>query len=60
MEAIIFNLFGVLFRMIGLLILGGILVAVLTDIQRKAFDNKHTGLVSMLKVNHQLVGKDSR
>ncbi len=57
MEAAIFKLFGVLFRLVGLLILGGILVATLTDLQKKAFNSKHTGLVNMLQINQQLVGK---
>jgi len=60
METIIFNFFGILFRMVGLLIVGGVLVAVLTDIQHKAFDSKHTGLISLLQVNQQLVGKTGK
>lgn len=57
MEAIVFNLFKVIFRMVGLLILGGVLVAALIDIQKHAFNSKRTGLTSMLKINQQLVGK---
>ena len=57
MEAFIFNCFGFLFRMVGLLILSGAMVAALSDIQKKAFDSKHNGLVSLLQINQQLVGK---
>jgi len=57
METIVFRFFGVLFKFIGILIVGGTMVAVLTDIQKKAFDSKRIGLTSMLKINEQLVGK---
>ena len=57
METIIFNFFGILFRTVGVLILVGVFVAVLTDMQKKAFDNHHRGLISLRQVNEQLVGK---
>jgi len=57
METIVFNIFGSLFRFIGVLIVGGTLIAMLTDIQKKAFESKRVGLTSMLKINQQLVGK---
>ena len=57
MESIVFRLFGALFQTVGILILTGVLVAVLGDIQKRAFESKRTGLTSMLKINEQLVGK---
>jgi hypothetical protein len=57
METIIFRFFGVLFRMVGVLLLGGILVTFLIDMQKKAFDSHHQGLLSMSHINEQLVGK---
>ena len=57
MATFIFRLFGALFEWIGFLIITGSLISALIDIQSRAFDHKHTGLVSMLKINQQLVGK---
>ena len=57
METIIFRAFSVLFKMAGILMVAGTLVCVLTDIQKKAFNSRKVGLVSMLKINEQLVGK---
>jgi hypothetical protein len=57
MPMLIFSFFKLLFRMVGLLILGGVLVLALTDIQKRAFQSKTTGLTSMLQINQQLVGK---
>jgi hypothetical protein len=57
MENLVFRLFGVLFKFIGVLLVGGTIVAVLTDIQKKAFDSRRIALTSMLKINQQLVGK---
>ncbi len=59
MESLIFNLFGRLFKFVGVLIVGGVMVFALMDIQKRAFDSKSTGLISMLRVNQQLVGKES-
>lgn len=56
MENIVFRAFGILFQAIGLLILAGLMVAVLTDLQQRAFISKRSGLTSMLKINTQLVG----
>lgn len=57
MEAVVFKLFGVLFKLVGILIVGGTIVTALVDLQRNAFESKRVGLISMLKVNQQLVGK---
>lgn len=57
MESIIFRAFEVTFKAIGFLLLTGAIVAALTDIQKRAFESKRTGLTSMLKINEQLVGK---
>ncbi len=57
METLIFKFFGVLFRLVGILLLTGAMVSVLSDLQKKAFHSKQVGLVSLLKINQQLVGK---
>ena len=56
MESIVFRAFGVLFQAVGLLILAGLMVTVLTDLQHRALVSKRSGLTSMLKINEQLVG----
>jgi hypothetical protein len=57
MESIIFRVFEVTFKAVGILLLTGALASALTDIQKRAFEGKRTGLTSMLKINEQLVGK---
>lgn len=57
MENIVFRSFEVAFKAVGILLLTGAIVAALTDIQKRAFESKRTGLTSMLKINEQLVGK---
>jgi hypothetical protein len=57
MDSIVFRVFPILFRLIGILVVTGVFVSVLTDIQQKAFSSKRTGLVRMLSINQQLVGK---
>jgi len=57
MENVIFRCFEVAFKAVGILLLTGAFVAALTDIQKRAFESKQTGLTSMLKINQQLVGK---
>ena len=57
MENIIFRVFEVAFKAVGILLLTGVMVSALTDIQKRAFPSKQTGLTSMLKINQQLVGK---
>lgn len=57
MENIIFRVFDVAFKTVGILLLTGVLVSALTDIQKRAFQSKQAGLTSMLKINQQLVGK---
>lgn len=57
MVGIIFKFFEITFRLVGILLLTGLLVSVLTNVQQRAFDSKQAGLTSMLKINEQLVGK---
>lgn len=57
MEGVVFKVFEMLFKFIGALIVVGIFLSVLTDLQRMAFESKRTGLTSLLRVNQQLVGK---
>lgn len=57
MGNIIFKSFQFLFRFVAVMLVAGTFVSTLTDIQKKAFHNKKIGLVSMLKINQQLVGK---
>ncbi|OQW47458.1 MAG: hypothetical protein A4S09_15160 [Proteobacteria bacterium SG_bin7] len=57
MESIIYRIFEVAFKAVGILLLTGFMVSALSDIQRRAFHSKKTGLTSMLKINQQLVGK---
>lgn len=57
MESVIYKTFGVLFQKVGMLILTGVIISVLTDLQKHAFESKQRGLTSMLKINEQLVGR---
>lgn len=57
MESLILKMFGALFRLVGILMFLGLMTAALLDIQKLAFSSKHVGLVRMLQVNQQLVGK---
>lgn len=57
MEAIVFKLFETLFRLMGILIVTGAIANTLLDLQQRAFDSKRVGLVNMLSINQQLVGK---
>ena len=56
MENVIFRVFEVAFKTVGMLLLVGLMTTVLTDLQRRAFDSKKVGLISMSQINHQLVG----
>lgn len=57
MESFIFKFFGVLFRMVGVLLFYGLMASVLVDLQKLAFQSKRVGLVNMLHINQQLVGR---
>ena len=57
MEALVLKVFTVLFRMVGILLLAGTMMCVMIDIQKMAFSSQRRGLVSLLSVNSQLVGK---
>lgn len=58
MENIIYRSFEIAFKAVGILLLTGIMVSALTDIQQRAFESKRSGITSMLKINQQLVGKE--
>lgn len=57
MEAFLVKTFEVIFKAVGVLLVFGLMGNVLSDLQTRAFNSKRVGLVSMLKVNQQLVGK---
>lgn len=57
MEALFRTIFEKLIDGIVILILTGSILSYTLDLQTKAAHQKKTGLVSMLKVNQQLVGK---
>lgn len=57
MENFVVKAFVVLFKMVGMLLFCGLMASVLSDIQKLAFSSKRVGLVNMLEVNQQLVGK---
>lgn len=56
MEALLFKLFEAFYRVIAVLILTGLILVALIDVQKRAFDSKKRGLASMLRINQQLVG----
>jgi hypothetical protein len=57
MESIVFRVFGTLFRIVGILIFTGTIATVLIDLQKRAGNANRIGLVSLLSVNSQLVGR---
>lgn len=57
MESYIVKVFGGLFQLVDILPFCGLMASVLTDLQARAFNSKRVGLVNMLQVNQQLVGK---
>ena len=57
MESLIVKIFQVVFKLVVTLMISGTLVTALMDLQKVAFQSRRTGLLSMLKVNQQLVGK---
>lgn len=57
MESLIIKTFQFIFKLVVSLMMCGMLVSVLSDLQAGAFYSKKVGLVSMLHVNEQLVGK---
>ena len=57
MEGVIFKICSTVFELALALIFWGVIGTALMDIQAKAFNSKSVGLVSMLKINQQLVGK---
>lgn len=57
MESLAIKTFQLIFKFIVNLMMCGMLVSVLLDLQTAAFHSKKLGLVSMLHINQQLVGK---
>jgi hypothetical protein len=57
MDGIIFKVFGAIYKLVGILIFTGTIATALGDLQTKAFHSKQVGLVSMLSINRQLIGK---
>lgn len=57
MESVIVKFFGAIFNSIRILLFCGLMAGVLSGLQKAAFHSKQVGLVSMLQVNQQLVGK---
>lgn len=55
-ENIIYRVFEIAFKVVGILLLTGALVSVLADIQQRAFQSKRRGLINMQNINRQLVG----
>lgn len=60
MLGMIFRFAGILFGLVKALMIAGLFVSVLSSLQAKTFHSKRVGLVSMLNVNQQLVGKSSK
>lgn len=60
MENLVVKVFGVIFKMAGIFLFCGLIVSVLSDIQKMAFHSKSVGLVNMLDVNQQLVSNSQR
>lgn len=56
MDTIVFRIFGIIFRTVGVLLVTGTIATVLGDLQIRAFHSQHMGLVSLVSVNRQLVG----
>ena len=54
MVSIIFKIFSVLFATVKIMIFTGIITAVLLAAQKRAFDSKRRGLVSLTSINKQL------
>jgi hypothetical protein len=57
MESLVIKIFQVIFKFVVALMISGTFVTVIVDLQKAAFHSKQMGLVSMLQINQQLVGK---
>lgn len=60
MASLTFNAFGIIFRLVGVVMLAGVLTSVLLDLQKLAFESKIKGLISMRSINEQLLSKTPR
>lgn len=60
MESFFVKVFEALFKTVGVLLVCGLMGSVLRDLQIRAFHSKRIGLVSLLHVNQQLVGKTNK
>ena len=57
MESIVFKCFEALFNAVRILLFCSLMAGVLSGLQKSAFQSKQIGIVNMLQVNQQLVGK---
>lgn len=57
MESIVFKFFEALFNAVRVLLFCGLMAGVLSGLQKSAFQSKQIGLINMLHVKQQLVGK---
>ena len=57
MESIVFKFFEAVFNAVRVLLFYGLMAGVLSGFQKSALQSKQIGLVNMLQVNQQLVGK---
>jgi len=57
MGSVVVKFFEVVFKTVRILLFCGLMAGVLSGLQKTAFHSKQVGLVSMLQVNKQLVGK---
>ncbi|MFZ4402814.1 MAG: hypothetical protein ACOYOK_01820 [Pseudobdellovibrionaceae bacterium] len=57
MEELVSKIIQTVFKLVITLMIGGTLASAMIDIKKKAFHSTRTGLISMRKINEQLVGK---
>lgn len=57
MEALVFKVVGAALRLVGFLMLTGLFVGVLSDLQKAAFSAKSQGLINLRQIGDQLVGE---
>jgi predicted lipid-binding transport protein (Tim44 family) len=57
MESVVVKFFEAIFNSVRILLFCGLMAGVLSGLQKAAFHSKQFGLVSMLQVNQQLIGR---
>jgi hypothetical protein len=57
MESLVFKIFEALFKIVLVLIVAGTFGRAILDLEKHATSKHRTGLVSLLQINQQLVGK---